>query len=69
MKIGDVKTMPQKTHIPCENVSKKCGTTTFPYMASSDDVTNGETHSKLQMARACKSFAKFAKMNSFLESA
>jgi len=48
---------------------KKGGTTTFPFMASSDDVTNGETHSKLQMALACKSFSKFAKLNSFLESA
>jgi len=38
-------------------------------MASSDDVINGESHSKLQMAPVLKGFAKFAKLNWFLESA
>ena len=47
LKIGDVKAMPQKTHKPCEHLSRKIGTTSFPHMVSSDDVTNGEAHSKL----------------------
>ena len=45
LQIGDAKATPQKTHIPCEHLSKQFGTNTFPYMASSDDVTNGESHS------------------------
>ena len=65
LKIGDMKTMPQKTNQPCEHLSKQFVTTTFTYMASSDDVTNGESHSKLQMARAYKSFANLQKITHF----